>query len=137
MTTREHPLPSQGPRTYRGGCHCGVVRYEVELDLSAGVAKCTCAICTKTGGYGMTVEPVAFELLSGMDSLTDYQFNSKSIHHYFCRHCGVRSFTHGINPETGGDFFGINLCCLDDIELPDEDACHWDGKTLRWDQSAA
>ena len=31
-----------------GGCHCGALRFEVELDLSAGTAKCNCTYCAKS-----------------------------------------------------------------------------------------
>ena len=35
-------------RTYTGGCHCGMVRFECTTDL-AMVTACNCSICTKKG----------------------------------------------------------------------------------------
>ena len=101
-------------QTYRGSCHCGSVRYEVNADLTAGTLKCNCSICAKARSWLMAVSPDDFRLLSGESDLTEYQFNSKVIHHLFCKHCGVRSFGWGEPP--GGKMYVVYVSCLDDVE---------------------
>jgi hypothetical protein len=119
-------------KKYKGGCHCGKVQYEVEVDLGAGTSKCNCSICQKTNYWGTLVKPSAFKLLSGEDSLSDYQFNTKQGHHLFCKHCGVRSFTRGSVAELGGEFVSINVNCLDDVDVTAVPVKYFNGRNGTW-----
>ncbi|HEX2657892.1 MAG TPA: hypothetical protein VHU40_06455, partial [Polyangia bacterium] len=38
---------------HRGSCHCGAIRFEVTVDLSGGVTRCNCTVCTKLGTLGI------------------------------------------------------------------------------------
>ena len=103
------------PSTYTGGCHCGNVRYEVTAALDL-VLDCNCSMCQKRGALWTYVGPDDFKLLKGGDALTDYQFNTRRIHHAFCATCGVASFARGSDAE-GNEGVGINVRCLDGIDI--------------------
>jgi hypothetical protein len=115
-------------RTYKGGCHCGQVRYEVTMDLKQVVA-CNCSICTKRGFLFAFVEPQQFVQHSGGEGLTDYQFNKHVIHHLFCPVCGVESFARGTAPN-GREMVAINVRCLDDVEVSTLPVTPFDGRSL-------
>jgi len=123
-------------QTFHGSCHCGQVRYEVDLDaaqLRGG--KCNCSICRKTRNWSSSVKPEAFRLLSDPAALTDYQFGTLSVHWPFCSRCGVRSYGYGDIPEVGGAFYSVQLACLDDIDdalLAGAQAVYCNGRDNDW-----
>jgi hypothetical protein len=112
---------------HRGGCHCGAVRYHVDVDLSKPVLQCNCSICSRTGTLLAFVPAQSFTLEQGEGSLTDYQFGRKRLHHLFCRVCGVRSFSRGEGPS--GPMVAINTRCLDDVDATALPVQHFDGKS--------
>ena len=116
---------------HSGGCHCGAVRYEVDVDLSQPLIECNCSICGKTGTRLAFVPSAQFKLLQGEANLTDYLFQKKHIHHTFCRTCGVRSFAYGATPD-GGQMYAINVRCLDDVDLEatSKNIKKFDGKSM-------
>jgi hypothetical protein len=101
-------------RTYHGSCHCGAVRFESEIDLAAGTAKCNCSYCAKVRNWSVVLKPAAFRLLAGEDALAEYRFGTRRGRHRFCRTCGVHPFSQGHVEEIGGDFVSVQLGCLDD-----------------------
>jgi len=115
-------------KTYRGSCHCGNVKYEVELDLSGPVLACNCSMCGRTGSLMTFVTEDKFTLVSGEESLSDYQFNTKKIHHLFCKNCGVRSFARGRGPGDSPTCM-INARCLEGVDPLALEVKRWDGKS--------
>jgi hypothetical protein len=103
------------PSVYTGSCHCGAVRYTAEAELSQPVFACNCSMCGRTGTLLTFVPIEKFKLEQGAESLTDYQFNKRNIHHLFCKVCGVKSFGRGIGPG-GAEMAAINVRCLDGVD---------------------
>lgn len=115
-------------KTYTGGCHCGKVRYEVNMDLKSGMT-CNCSHCSKKGFILSFVPEKQFKLLSGENNLTDYQFNKKIIHHLFCKTCGVQSFGRGKGPN-GSPTVAVNIRCLDNVDVSKIPTTEYNGKDL-------
>lgn len=122
-------------KTYQGGCHCGAVRYQADIDLTQGTTKCNCSICKKTRYWGAVIKPDAFRLQTDEAQLADYQFGSQQGRQLFCKSCGLRSFSRGNVPEIGGAFVSINIACLDgvsDEELASLPIRYCNGRDYDW-----
>jgi hypothetical protein len=104
-------------KTYCGGCHCGAVRYEADVDFSKGTVKCNCSICQKARFWLVAVGGDEFRLLQGADALTEYRFGANRIQHLFCKHCGIKSFGRVDMPN--GRMVAISVASLENI--PDAD----------------
>lgn len=114
--------------THHGGCHCGAVRFHVDLDLEQPATTCNCSICSRSGTMLSFVPSAQFVLEQGEDNLTDYQFNKKVIHHMFCKTCGIKTFGRGVGPG-GQEMVAVNVRCLDDVDLERVPTRHFNGKT--------
>ncbi|MBN8538111.1 MAG: GFA family protein [Deltaproteobacteria bacterium] len=113
---------------HKGSCHCGNVKFEVELNLQEAMA-CNCSICLRKGTLFSFVSADKFKLKSGNENLTDYQFGKKSIHHTFCSTCGVTAFVSGKMPD-GSPVMAINVRCLEEVEIEKLVIKNFDGKAI-------
>ena len=96
--------------THKGGCHCGRVRFEVDAPTDIEATRCNCSICRMSGHLHLIVPKHDFRLLSGEEELITYRFNTGIAQHYFCRHCGIKSFYVPRSHPTG---ISVNVNCLD------------------------
>lgn len=96
-------VSKQEVRVYRGGCQCGAVAYEVELDLGAPGAGSV---------WERWVLPGSFRLLSGDACLSGHAFATSAAHHFFCERCGVRSFSRHRAEGT----YSVDMKCLSAAE---------------------
>jgi len=113
--------------SHLGGCQCGKVRYQVQLDLGAPVISCNCSMCGRAGTLLTFVPAGQFKLLSGEESLTSYHFNRHAIDHLFCKVCGIKSFARGTGKD--GPTVAVNARCLDGVEVADLKINHFDGRS--------
>lgn len=114
-------------KTHTGGCHCGKVRYEVNLELNDAV-ECNCSHCQAKGLLLTFVPATEFTLKSGEDCLTEYLFNKLIIRHQFCKNCGIQAFSYG--DKDGEAMVAINVRSIDNIDLALINRIPFDGRSL-------
>lgn len=113
---------------YEGGCQCGAVNYDVDVDLENTIT-CNCSRCQRMGFVLAFAPQDDFNLRSGEDNLTEYLFNRKAIRHLFCTTCGVESFAYGKMPD-GSPTVAINVNCLSGVSPRELESKHVDGKSF-------
>ena len=120
-----------------GGCHCGTVRFEVELgEPRVPALDCNCSVCRMTGFLHIMVPHDKFELLSGREALTSYRFGTGTANHLFCATCGVKSF---YQPRSHPDSWSVNANCLDQpvkLDIEPFDGANWEAAKANLDAQA-
>ncbi len=112
MNPAAGPNPSP-PQVLEGSCHCGAVRFQVQVKANQAV-DCNCSICQKKGFLHLLVPPEQFQLLQGEANLTPYTFNTGTAQHLFCKTCGIHPF---YRPRSHPEWFDVNLRCIDNVGL--------------------
>jgi hypothetical protein len=99
-------------RTYRGSCHCGKVRFEVDADLDP-VRVCDCSICRRRGALIHRVAQNRLRLFTPLEEMALYQWNTKTAKDYFCPVCGVLPLRRS---RTAPETWDVNVRCLADVD---------------------
>ncbi|MBL4788164.1 MAG: GFA family protein [Kordiimonadaceae bacterium] len=118
--------------THRGSCHCGSVAFEVDAPADIEAVSCTCSMCTRTGFVHVIVGGEAFRITEGEDNLTEYQFNTRTAKHLFCKTCGVKAF---YVPRSHPDGWSVNLNCIDPETITSVKQGEFDGAS--WEANIA
>ena len=113
-----------------GGCHCGMVSFQVLAPDEIEVKECNCSICSRMGYLHYIVPQSRFRLLRGQDMLTTYTFNTGTAKHLFCSICGVKSF---YVPRSHPDGYSVNFRCLDARDFASVTTSEFDGR--HWEDS--
>jgi hypothetical protein len=97
----------------KGTCHCKSVEFEVELKNGLEeVRRCNCSLCRRKGAVMASVPVEKLKITRGEESLSLYQWNSKTAKHFFCKHCGI--YTHH-QRRSNPSQFGFNIACLESV----------------------
>ena len=108
---------------HAGGCHCGAVRFTVQLDSpQIGLYRCDCSLCRKKGIIMKAVPVADFVLQAGAAQLSLYQWNKHIAEHFFCSICGV--YTHHRRRRDPTQY-SINIECLDNQPIPESAWVGW------------
>ncbi len=83
-----------------------------------------------TGYLHLIVSKDEFRLVSGKDELETYTFNTRIAQHWFCRHCGIKSF---YVPRSHPDGISVNVNCLDPGTVKSMIVTDFDGQN--WEQN--
>jgi hypothetical protein len=100
-------------KNYRGSCHCGRVQFEIDADIDHARV-CDCSMCRRRGALNYRVRPEDFRLLTPIDDLALYRWNTHTAIDYFCPVCGIQPFR---RPRTDPEVWTINIRCLEGIDL--------------------
>ena len=71
-------------KTYSGGCHCGAVRFEADLDLTKPVTHCNCTLCVRRVSSTAVVKPDA--LRTSGEAPAEYTRRPGGIRFFFLPH---------------------------------------------------
>lgn len=113
---------------YKGSCHCGRVKFEVDGEIK-GAFDCNCSMCQRKGGLLWMVSRDQLNLLTPDNALGTYTFNKHAIKHRFCTVCGIHPYGEGAG-KNGKAMAAVNIRCLEGVELSAIPVQAYDGRSL-------
>ena len=104
-------------------CHCGAV--EIELTPAEPLAeanRCDCSFCRRRAAATVAVRQEDLRIVKGAESLSLYQWKTKTAEHWFCRTCGI--YTHHRRRSDPTEF-GVNLGAIEGVMAEELRAPGW------------
>jgi len=105
---------SEELKQYNGSCHCGAVKFNVQLPEVKEALYCDCSICSRNAclwAFPSDAKHVVFT--EGQNHLKGYKFGVKKMAHSFCQTCGTT-----VKAQVGDTAApGINVRALENIDL--------------------
>ena len=107
-------------QTQTGSCHCGAVRYSVDIDLTKGTLRCNCTLCRKTRAWFAFAPADKFRLDTGQDKTIAYRWKPEgreqpNLTYHTCGTCGVRTHDEGTGPG-GVSTVAIQVATIDGLD---------------------
>ena len=124
---------------YTGRCHCGAVRFQVELNLAAGTGKCNCSYCGRVRLWFARAAPADYRVEAEKGALSEYQGGNGVAHHFFCARCGNHVYDYVDAPNlTGQPYVNVNPACLENVAVDELLALpvrYFDGLPDAWNET--
>ena len=100
---------------YKGSCHCGAVRFEVETNEPLDpYFRCNCSLCSRKGAVMGEAAREDLKVTQGEELISTYTWNTGVAQHYFCSVCGI--YTHHVM-RGFTDRVGINMACIEGVDV--------------------
>lgn len=114
---------------YRGSCHCGRTKFEVEGEIRQ-VLSCNCSMCSRKGSLLWFAPREALLLSTPESNLATYTFNKHAIKHRFCAECGIHPFGEANDPKSGKPMAAVNVRCVENVDLGALEVKQFNGRAL-------
>lgn len=112
---------------YKASCHCGAIKFSFEAEPYTEGARCNCSFCTRRGTLVSYAPREKFRIEAAEGALGLYQFGPKHAKHYFCKHCGISTFS---ETERRPGIYVVNLGCVEGVDTFALPVRIFDGKHL-------
>lgn len=107
----------------KASCHCGAVVLDVTLiDGLDSAARCDCSFCRRRAAPTVTAPKDGVRIVQGAESLTVYQWGSKTARHHFCKTCGIYLFH---NQRADPTKVGVNMGTLQGVNPAKHEPIRW------------